>query len=164
MGGFVERVQWLVTENHAETRAARRTHGRGQLLPWRDERRAKPFEVKMDPASGLVQPTRGIAVFSRPDYLERFGSARRPAGLNSPATRSSAGFVMREIQTGLHKPESGTKRRLTKSPIIRPVCLPNCALICLGSRVSFDLPLALPGHQSPRGADHHPARTRSDSL
>ena len=36
----------------------------------------KPFEVKMDPASGLVQPTRGIAVFSRPDYLERFGGSQ----------------------------------------------------------------------------------------
>ena len=71
------------------------------------------------------------------------GTERRPAGLNSPATRSSAGFVMREIQTGLHKPEGGIKQRLTKSADnSAPVCLPNCALICLGSRVSFDLPLA----------------------
>ena len=68
---------------------------------------------------------------------------RRPAGLNSPATRSSAGFVMREIQTGLHKPEGATKQRLTKSADnSAPVCFPNCASICLGSRVSFDLPLA----------------------
>ena len=70
---------------------------------------------------------------------------RRPSGLNSPATRSSAGFVMRQIQTGLHKPEGGTKQRLTKSADnSAPVCFPNCASICLGSRVSFDLPLALP--------------------
>jgi len=71
------------------------------------------------------------------------GPVRRPAGLNSPATRSSAGFVMREIQTGLHKPKGGTKQRLTKSADnSAPVCFPNCASICLGSRVSFDLPLA----------------------
>ena len=72
------------------------------------------------------------------------GPVRRPAGLNSPATRSSAGFVMREIQTGLHKPEGATKQRLTKvADNSVPVCFPNCASICLGSRVSFDLPLAL---------------------
>ena len=51
---------------------------------------------------------------------------------------------MREIQTGLHKPEGATKQRLTKSADnSAPVCFPNCASICLGSRVSFDLPLAL---------------------
>ena len=67
----------------------------------------------------------------------------RPAGLNSPVTRSSAGFVIREIQTGLHKPESATKQRFTKSAEnSAPICFPNCASICLGSRVSFDLPLA----------------------
>src|SRR5271166_794417 len=66
------------------------------------------------------------------------GPVRRPAELNSPATRFSAGFVMREIQTGLHKPESGSTQRLTKSADnSAPVCFPNCALICLGSRVSF---------------------------
>ena len=59
-------------------------------------------------------------------------------------TRSSAGLVMREIQTGLHKPESATKQRFTKSAEnSAPICFPNCASICLGSRVSFDLPLAL---------------------
>ena len=69
---------------------------------------------------------------------------RRPAGLNSPATRSSAGFVMREIQTGLHKPEGGTKQRLTKSADnSAPVYFPKCAWTSLGSWVSFDLPLAL---------------------
>ena len=57
-------------------------------------------------------------------------------------TRSSAGFVMREIQTGLHKPEG--KQRLTKrADNSAPVCFPNCASICLGSRISFDLPLPL---------------------
>ena len=51
---------------------------------------------------------------------------------------------MREIQTGLHKPEGGTKQRLTKSADnSAPVCFPNCASICLGSQVSFDLPFAL---------------------
>ncbi len=75
------------------------------------------------------------------------GPVRRPAGLNSPATPSSAGFVMREVQTGLHKPEGGTKQRLTKSADnSAPVYFPNCASICLGSRVSFDLPLALHVH------------------
>jgi len=45
---------------------------------------------------------------------------------------------MREIQTGLDKPEGGTKQRLTKSADnSAPVCFPNCASICLGSRVSF---------------------------
>jgi len=74
------------------------------------------------------------------------GPVRRPVGLNSPATRSSVGFVMREIQTGLHKPEGGIKQRLTKSADnSAPVCFPDCASICLGSRVSFDLPLALRG-------------------
>jgi hypothetical protein len=72
------------------------------------------------------------------------GPVRRPAGLNSPATRSSAGFVMRKIQTVVHKPEGGTKQRLTKSADnSAPVCCHNCASICLGFRVSFDLPLAL---------------------
>ena len=71
------------------------------------------------------------------------GPVRRPAGLNSSATRSSAGFVMREIQTCLHKSEGGTKQRLTEiADNSAPVCFPNCASICLGSRVSFDLPLA----------------------
>src|SRR5271157_3085382 len=51
---------------------------------------------------------------------------------------------MRETQTGLHKPEGGTKQRLTKSADnSAPVCFPNCASICLGCRVSCDLPLAL---------------------
>jgi hypothetical protein len=68
---------------------------------------------------------------------------RRPAGLNSPAPRSAAGFVMREIQTGLHKPESGTKQRLTKSADnSAPVYFPKCAWTSLGSWVSFHLPLA----------------------
>jgi hypothetical protein len=84
---------------------------------------------------------------------------RRPAGLNSPATRSSAGFVMREIQTGLHKPEGATKQRLTKSADnSAPVCFPTCALICLGSRVSFDLPFALGEEQRDPGATQQASR------
>jgi hypothetical protein len=55
------------------------------------------------------------------------GPIRRPAGLNSPATPFSAGFVMREVQTGRHKPEGGTKQRLTKSADnSAPVYFPNC--------------------------------------
>lgn len=41
----------------------------------------KPFEVKLDRASGLVQPTHGISVFSRPDHLDRFGGAYRLTNL-----------------------------------------------------------------------------------
>jgi hypothetical protein len=37
----------------------------------------KPREVKIDPATGLVLPQRGVAVFSRPDNLDRFGGAFR---------------------------------------------------------------------------------------
>jgi hypothetical protein len=37
----------------------------------------KPFEIKFDPGTGLVQPAHGISVFNRPDYLERFGGAYR---------------------------------------------------------------------------------------
>jgi hypothetical protein len=38
-------------------------------------------EVRFDAATGLVQPHRGIPVFSRPDGLERFGSAYRVVSL-----------------------------------------------------------------------------------
>jgi hypothetical protein len=34
-------------------------------------------DIKLDPATGLVQPTRGISVYSRPEGLERFGGAYR---------------------------------------------------------------------------------------
>jgi hypothetical protein len=37
----------------------------------------KPFEVKVDPVTGLLQPTHGISVFNRPDHLGRFGGAHR---------------------------------------------------------------------------------------
>ena len=59
--------------------------------------------------------------------IESRSSIRRPAGLNSPATRSSAGFVMREIQTGLHKPEGVSNSGLREAPIIRrPFAFPVC--------------------------------------
>jgi len=48
--------------------------------------RPKPFEVKVDPASGLVLPTHGISVFSRPDHLERFGGAYRVTNLPEELT------------------------------------------------------------------------------
>jgi hypothetical protein len=35
----------------------------------------KPREVKIDAATGLVQPIRGVSVYSRPDNLDRFGGA-----------------------------------------------------------------------------------------
>src|SRR5271157_5865311 len=51
---------------------------------------------------------------------------RRPAGLNSPATWSSAGFVMREIQIGLHNRKVLPNSVLRKAPIIRrPFAFPT---------------------------------------
>ncbi len=38
-------------------------------------------DVQMDSATGLVQPTRGISVFSQPANLERFGGAYRVTNL-----------------------------------------------------------------------------------
>lgn len=40
-----------------------------------------PGEVKIDPATGMVQPTHGISVWNRPDNLERFGGAYRVTNL-----------------------------------------------------------------------------------
>jgi hypothetical protein len=37
----------------------------------------RPFEIKVDPVTGLLQPTHGISVFNRPDRLDRFGGAYR---------------------------------------------------------------------------------------
>ncbi len=42
--------------------------GGNSLKPW-------PDEVKIDPATGLLQTTHGVSVFNRPDNLERFGGA-----------------------------------------------------------------------------------------
>src|SRR5690242_11726813 len=46
---------------------------------YRGGRSLKPKlrEVRIDPATGLVKPERGISVFNRPDNLERFGGAHR---------------------------------------------------------------------------------------
>jgi hypothetical protein len=33
----------------------------------------KPYEVKIDSATGLLQTTHGVSVFDRPDNLDRFG-------------------------------------------------------------------------------------------
>ena len=41
----------------------------------------RPFEVKFDPITGLLQPTHGISVFNRPDHLDRFGGAYRVTGV-----------------------------------------------------------------------------------
>src|SRR5271157_5450422 len=75
---------------------------------------------------------------------------------------------MWEIQTGLHKPEGVTKQRLTKSADnSAPVCFPNCASICLGARVSFDLPLAIiigvGARPQPRGGVTEGARSGQSS-
>jgi hypothetical protein len=35
----------------------------------------RPGDVRVDPATGLLQTTHGISVFDRPDNLERFGGA-----------------------------------------------------------------------------------------
>jgi hypothetical protein len=37
----------------------------------------KPREVRIDPATGLVLPVRGVSVFDKPDNLEPFGGAYR---------------------------------------------------------------------------------------
>jgi hypothetical protein len=37
----------------------------------------RPGEVKVNPVSGLLQPSHGVSVFNRPDNLERFGGAYR---------------------------------------------------------------------------------------
>ncbi len=41
----------------------------------------RPREVRIDKATGLVQPVRGISVYSRPDNLDRFGGAHRVTNL-----------------------------------------------------------------------------------
>ena len=43
--------------------------------------RPRAFEIRIEPASGLVLPTHGISVFSRPDNLERFGGAHQVTNL-----------------------------------------------------------------------------------
>lgn len=48
--------------------------GGNGLKPW-------PDEVKMDPATGLVQTTHGVSVWDRPDGLEQFGGAHRVTSL-----------------------------------------------------------------------------------
>src|SRR5271166_4545040 len=69
---------------------------------------------------------------------------RRPAGSNSPATRSSAGFAMLTRCIDLDSQEGDAIQRFTKSADnSAPICFPYCAWICLDSWVSFDLPLAL---------------------
>jgi hypothetical protein len=35
----------------------------------------KPGEVRIDPRTGLLQPTHGVSVYDRPDGLDRFGGA-----------------------------------------------------------------------------------------
>jgi hypothetical protein len=37
----------------------------------------RPIDVRIDPATGLLRPGRGVSVFSRLEGLERFGGAYR---------------------------------------------------------------------------------------
>ncbi|MGO8899576.1 MAG: hypothetical protein ACLQU5_14700, partial [Isosphaeraceae bacterium] len=53
-----------------------------------------------------------------------------------------AGNPNRSTQTGRWYQRASYEKRDNSAP----VCFPNCALICLGSRVSFDLPFALGGN------------------
>ena len=46
----------------------------------------RPFEVKLDPATGLLQATHGISAFNRPDHLDRFGGAYRVTGVPEELT------------------------------------------------------------------------------
>jgi hypothetical protein len=41
----------------------------------------RPREVRVDPLTGLVQPTHGISVYSRPDNLDQFGGPDRVSQL-----------------------------------------------------------------------------------
>jgi hypothetical protein len=43
--------------------------------------RPKARDLRFDPATGLVLPTHGVSVFSRPDGLDRFGGAHRVTNL-----------------------------------------------------------------------------------
>jgi hypothetical protein len=45
--------------------------------------RPKARELRFDPVTGLVLPSHGVSVFSRPDGLERFGGAYRVTNLPS---------------------------------------------------------------------------------
>jgi hypothetical protein len=51
----------------------------------------KPREVKIDQATGMVLPQRGISVFDQPDGLDRFGGANEVTDLPEG---------LRVIQTG----------------------------------------------------------------
>jgi hypothetical protein len=37
----------------------------------------RPIDVRIDRATGLLRPGRGVSVYCRPDGLERFGGAHR---------------------------------------------------------------------------------------
>ena len=41
----------------------------------------RPSDIKVDPATGLVRPGRGVSVQSVPDGLDRFGGAFELSGL-----------------------------------------------------------------------------------
>lgn len=39
----------------------------------------RPNDVRVDPRTGLLEPTRGVSVLDKPEGLERFGGAYRVA-------------------------------------------------------------------------------------
>jgi hypothetical protein len=42
---------------------------------------ARPHEVRLDPATGLLRTTYGVSVFDQPDNLDRFGGAHQVANV-----------------------------------------------------------------------------------
>jgi len=41
----------------------------------------RPQDIRIDPVTGLLQPTHGVSVFDRPEGLDRFGGAYRVMAL-----------------------------------------------------------------------------------
>ena len=74
-------------ENEAKTRVLEGLMAEGDFYRGGTNLRPRPFEVRIDPTSGLVLPTHGISVFSRPDNLEQLvaltGSRTSPRSWSS---------------------------------------------------------------------------------
>ena len=106
---------------------------------WRTSSRAGKMSKGERTGPRTERPPPALIEFS----LERGDLPGRPAGSNSPATRSSAGFAMLTGCIDLDSQEGDAIQRFTKSADnSAPICFPYCAWICLDSWVSFDLPLA----------------------
>jgi hypothetical protein len=71
------------------------------------------------------------------------GPIKASGRIDSPATRSSAGFAMLTGCIDLDSQEGDAIQQFTKSADnSAPIRFPYCAWICLDSWASFDLPLA----------------------